>query len=120
MKIKDLKEEMYIRTIRYFSKLVYIRKIEKIEGKRLILDDYIVDDFEEVYKDKIPFEEVKKASFNIIDLIEIGDYVNGRKVLEIMNDGKMSRVKTEYETYFNEDIETVVTKEILNYVTYYL
>jgi hypothetical protein len=118
--MEDLKEGMYIRTIRYFSNLVYIRKIEEIEGKRLILDDYIVDDLEEIYKDKIPFEEVKTASFNIIDLIEIGDYVNGKEVLEIMNDGKMSRVKTEDETYFNEDIKTVVTKEIFNCLTYHI
>lgn len=111
--MEDLKEGMYIRTIRYLYDVVYIRKIEEIEGKRLILDDYIVDDF-------IPFDEVKTASFNIIDLIEIGDYVNGKEVLEVMNDGKMSRVKTEDETYFNEDIKTVVTKEIFNCLTYHI
>ena len=119
--MKSLKEGMYIRTKGYISNVIYIRKIEEIEGKILILDDYILDDFEEIYKDKIPFEEVEKASFNIIDLIEVGDYVNGKEVLEVMNDGKMSRVKTEDETYFNEDIRKVVTKESLNYyVTYYV
>lgn len=114
MKIKDLKEEMYIRTNNS-----YIRKIDEIRGKKLILDDYVPDDYGD-YEIEISFEEVIKASFNIIDLIEIGDYVNGKEVLEVMNDGKMSRVKTEDETYFNEDIKTVVTKEIFNCLKYYV
>ena len=36
MKIKDLKEGMYIRINSY-----YIRKIDEIRGKKLILDDYV-------------------------------------------------------------------------------
>lgn len=114
MKIKDLKEEMYIRTNNS-----YIRKINEIIGKTLFLDDEFFADSGD-YEIEIAPEEVEKASFNVIDLIEIGDYVNGREVLEIMNDGKMSRVKTEDETYFNEDIKTVVTKEIFNCLKYYV
>ena len=105
---------MYIRT--YNS---YIRKIKKIIGKTLFLDDEIFDDIGD-YEIEISPEEVEKASFNVIDLIEIGDYVNGREVLEVMNDGKMSRVKAEDETYFNEDIKTVVTKDFFELFAYHI
>ena len=33
-------------------------------------------------------ENIDKASFNIIDLIEVGDYVNGEKVCNIINKDK--------------------------------
>ena len=112
--MKGLKEGMYIRTNNS-----YIRKINEIIGKTLFLDDEVFADSRD-YEIKISPEEVEKASFNIIDLIEVGDYVNGREVLEVMNDGKMSRVKTENETYFNEDIRKVVTKELFNCLTYYI
>ena len=64
-----------------------------------------------------------KASHNIIDLIEVGDYVNGSKVEEIFNDinGKKANIVTtecyvgqenmEYDVVLEEDIKTVVTKE---------
>ncbi len=112
--MEDLKEKMYVRT-----NSSYIRKINEIRGKTLILDDEVSDEDGD-YRIEISFEDIKKASFNIIDLIEIGDYVNGKEILEVMNDGKMSRVKTEDETYFNEDIKTVVTKALFNFFVYYV
>ena len=112
--MEDLKEGMYIRT-----NSSYIRKINDIRGKSIVLDDEVTDNDGD-YETEISFEDIKKASFNVIDLIEIGDYVNGKEILEVMNDGKMSRVKTEDETYFNEDIKTVVTKELFNFFVYYV
>lgn len=56
-----------------------------------------------------------KHSKNIIDLIEVGDYVNGERVTFITNSKiKEKKIITEYDTDFfekYEKIETIVTKE---------
>lgn len=86
-----------------------------------------VEDFLGSYTVK---EEVKKHSFNIIDLIEVGDYVNGYKVLEIAdsiykNSKRILIYQNEKEKYerwiyiqeydgkihTQDDIKTIVTKE---------
>lgn len=66
-------------------------------------------------------ENIAKHSPNIIDLIEVGDYVNGREVKHIaMFEGfpdypKLIFVDNKYlipsETAENEDIKTILTKE---------
>lgn len=50
---------------------------------------------------------IVKHSFNIIDLIETGDYVNGYKVLEIED----SIYKNSKRILIQDDIKTIVTKE---------
>ena len=58
-----------------------------------------------------------KHSFNIIDLIEVGDYVNGMEVLEIYTPRDLwepieIRVDSRYMNYLtSEDIKTILTKE---------
>lgn len=68
---------------------------------------------EEIYK--------LKSSYNIIDLIEPGDYVNGFKVLEIVKGFKVLVDKLEPNTrdgnyylkqFINNEIKSVVTKEV--------
>lgn len=68
-----------------------------------------------------------KHSKNIIDLIEVGDYVNGQKVIEVDScKGAMREVYVEGQNpekdcglYF-EQIETVVTKEQFANIEYRL
>ena len=59
-----------------------------------------------------------KHSFNIIDLIEVGDYVNGYKV----NDVNKYLVSCEdYEIEFkNKEIESIVTKQQFQNIEYRL
>lgn len=56
-----------------------------------------------------------KSSSNIIDLIEIGDYVNGNPVCLIKEDEhnrKWIYTDSNYKCgYLEEDIETILTKE---------
>lgn len=68
---------------------------------------------EEIYK--------LKSSYNIIDLIEEGDYVNGYKVLEIVKGFKVLVDKLELNTsdgnyylkqFTNNEIKSIVTKEV--------
>lgn len=67
-----------------------------------------------------------KSSPNIIDLIEVGDYVNGNRVDFINNNNKLS-----YEdkcigfydgdgdiTLFEKDIKTIVTREMFESMEY--
>ena len=52
-----------------------------------------------------------KSSPNIIDLIEVGDYVNGIKIDAVYN-GILIIYDSDGDWYFtNEDIESIVTKE---------
>jgi len=63
-------------------------------------------------------EDIVKHSFNIIDLIEIGDYVNGYKVDNIIDGVLVHRANGIDRSGFlvpiaqyNDDIKTIVTKE---------
>lgn len=54
-----------------------------------------------------------KASHNIIDLIEVGDYVNGREVIDIKMkcDETIKYLITKGYDITNEMIKSIVTKE---------
>lgn len=70
-------------------------------------------------KGYIQKKRVVKASRNLIDLIEVGDYVNGYKVLikssecgrPILVYGINTNDKQIAITIYEEDIKTIVTKE---------
>lgn len=74
----------------------------------------------------ITFRElIKKASFDIIDLIEVGDYVNKHLVTEVYLSGERKYIKLD-NSYANgegiriyeENIKTVVTHEQFKNVEY--
>ena len=92
-----------------------IFKVVKINGEAIY----------RFYKDKNNFsyclqEDIVKHSFNLIDLIEVGDYVNGEKTIQI---SKTYGLLYTNITFYNEDeelvhkyyqekdIDTIVTKE---------
>lgn len=71
----------------------------------------------ECYSDRVI---IKKHSSNIIDLIEVGDYVNGRLVLQVDYKNKNvcllipltdTKANTNIMWYGYEDIKTIITKE---------
>lgn len=54
----------------------YINKIEKVNQFNVLVDGrYLFGE-----KLNIPNNEITKSSYNIIDILEVGDYVNGQKV----------------------------------------
>lgn len=61
------------------SKYVKINKIKEIEEKENCLYIWLED------KDLITEKYLIKASYNIIDILEVGDYVNGSEVLDFEN-----------------------------------
>ena len=81
----------------------------------------LIDDFALIYFQKeqeygIPEHQIIKSSPNIIDLIEVGDYVNGLKVANIEDNviimvGLLMRLG-------EEDIKSIVTKEQFEKIEY--
>ena len=69
------------------------------------------------------YNRIVKHSFNIIDLIEEGDYVNGKEVIEVFGDSVLilSYIETEVDNieqlYINQ-IKTIVTKEQIKQIEY--
>ena len=83
-------------------------------------------------------QDFAKASYNIIDILEVGDYVDGSEIIKIYEKGDsftgthnyIFKEKTievcndNYETiphealFTNNEIETIVTKEQFEQMTY--
>ena len=92
-------------------------------------DNFIKAKFKDYFECSVPMYMISKASHNIIDLIEVGDYVNGSKVIKIENVENypdLSNVKIEksdfrygvYETVFENEIKSIVTKEQMEQIAY--
>lgn len=108
------------------SKYVKINKIKEIEEKENCLHIWLED------KDLITEKYLIKASYNIIDILEEGDYVNGSKVmkthckLEYIDDDSDTGVNEvndglELENgwiYFEYEVETIVTHEQMEQTAY--
>ena len=129
----ELKEGMYVRTEKGY--------IAKILGVDYLLDDNgcELNNIEAVYLDKM-VDEIGKDIYagcvsqvfkecrvrdNLIDLIEVGDYVNGYKVEAVYLKGyrKYIKLSNAYENgkgirTYSEDIKSVVTKEQFSSVKY--
>ena len=88
-----------------------------------------------IYKDikgySYYLEHIEKHSFNIIDLIEVGDYVNAERVIKknchllYWDDDEREEIDIDDGIqlekgwiYFEEDIENIVTKEEFKSVMY--
>lgn len=70
-------------------------------------------------------KDIIKHSFNIIDLIEVGDYVNGHKILEIKQNVESglrylmyNYVPIKYYVERKDSIKSIVTKEQFKSVEY--
>lgn len=101
-----------------------IAKLEDIEFDLL----FSTTDSKYLYKHWINsnschLEKIIKSSRNIIDLIEVGDYVNGHLVIDTdnINTGVMREIYCEDNEDFglwNEHINTIVTKEQFTQMEY--
>lgn len=95
----ELKPNMYVRT--KMGKIAQLQEIQNEDNRifywfdeRVLNDDMPEDEFA-YYEQEEYLKEIKKqiikASHNIIDLIEEGDYVNGLQIIEVpyMENGKI-------------------------------
>ena len=118
----ELRENMYIRT-----KDGIIAKVDYIDDNTIFFDK----DLYRTYGDSINFlekdnlEKIVKASYNIIDILEKGDYVNGDKI-EYIDDckGAMREFYYDYENpnddvgHWQEEIKTIITHEQMEQMAY--
>lgn len=123
--MEEIKVGEYIRTRGIIGKLVRI-EYDKIDTS---LKWYVLDkgNYEITYVNK-PY--IEKHSPSIIDLIEVGDYVNGREVKHIaMFEGFPDYPKLIFtderhlipgETAENKDIKSIVTREQFSNIEYRL
>ena len=72
------------------------------------------------YQGEYSMESVIKSSPNIIDLIEIGDYVNGERVINIIKKHGYLEVSDEEIIINKKDIKSIVTKEQFSQMEYKL
>lgn len=83
--------------------------------------DKIQDNVMEDTKEHLHYGNFIKASYNIIDIIEAGDYVNGRKVVDIFydaNDNVMEVCVLGSIEYDNNEIKSVITHEQMEQIAY--
>ena len=73
----------------------------------------------------IDWNEVYKKSENIIDILEVGDYVNGEKVIRVIPQDICGDEMLDYQhifvndkEVFKEDIKSIVTKEQFESMSY--
>ena len=96
----------------------YIEKLEKDEdvSDAMLFDNYIYEKYKHIrysFLEKI----IVKHSKQLIDLIEVGDIVNGMQVLDIYKPRDLwepieIRVDSRYINFIlSEDIKTILTKE---------
>ena len=115
----ELKEGMYVR----FE--CYICKIEEIEDETIIFDteffDHWCDLTSSMEYQRFVNDYKPKASFNIIDLIEDGDYVNGYKVDFVQNNEIIFNHNHPTNlNIFAKDIKSIVTKEAFKNMSYHI
>lgn len=112
----ELKPNMYVR-IKWGNGLQTIskctNKVDMGDTQYSNNDFYIHTDIkgEVIYKSMIV-----KASYNIIDLIKVGDYVNGLLVTRICFDEEANKkylnLYGSVSEWEEEDIKTILTKEV--------
>ena len=110
--MNNLKPNMYIRTKEGKIDKVLEINIEDFDEPVVRLASYPIGMYQGMF-------EYKKASHNIIDLIEVGDYVNGSKVINIGKETKtifceLGHLTEEYHC----KIKSIVTKEQFEAIKY--
>lgn len=100
------------------SKYVKINKIKEIEEKENCLYIWLED------KDLITEKYLIKVSYNIIDILEVGDYVNGSEILDFENryieeDDKFVPIGVITENCYLENTDSwIIEKNIKSVITH--
>ena len=108
--MRDIKIGEYIRTKYGIAKFIDY-EIERLGI--IVVNKKIAYDHIDEYKNVITPKEILKHSFNIIDLIEEGDYVNGKKVLDNVSNAflEVSSSNLGNNRIFLRMVKSIVTKE---------
>lgn len=111
--------------VRYkYENIVYIGKIKFI-SETMGFDETLQFDIDNCMEEILK-QDIIKSSPQIIDLIEVGDYVNGKKVIDVYSDYifdyseefKVIRFSETDILHNSEHIETVLTHEQMEAMQY--
>lgn len=115
---------MYVRTKKGIAK---IKKIFSDDDEPYFEAKYETDTYLEIYYDSeyVSEDDIIKSSYNIIDILKVGDYVNGYKITEIIEKPRKC-LKTEYKInlsyvffcFYEKDIKSIVTHEQMEQMAY--
>lgn len=118
----ELRENMYVRNC--YGR---IAKIEYIEDNTAYCDNWLYQSYEDHITfinldDEDDIDEILKTSYNITDILEIGDYVNGSPICSFKTDEK-DRIwiytDSNYKYgYLENEIKTIVTHEQMEQMAY--
>ena len=113
----ELKEGMYIRTNHGIAKISKTETCCFVDGKECIYVENKKEDDLLGFLSKI--EDILKASYSLIDLIEVGDYVNGVEIEQIL-DGKLWFDASDMRECCIKanQIKSIVTKEQFESMSY--
>lgn len=108
-----MKEKDYVRY--KYENIEYIGRIKFISEVMLGLDETLLIDIDNCMEGTLK-KDIIKSSPNIIDLIEVGDYVNGSYIYSVVeenkNTGQPRVLFTEEDGVLGDgDIKSIVTKE---------
>ena len=109
-----LEPNMYVRLVNDVEDIVVINKIANVFETTILTEND-----GSIYQGEYTKENVVKASYDIIDLIEVGDYVNGYKVSFKGNDYQpfvqcdypVECGQTNHYRFYEKAIYSIVTKE---------
>lgn len=111
-----LEPNMYVRLVNDVEDIVVINKIANIFETTILTEND-----GSIYQGEYTKENVVKASYDIIDLIEEGDYVNGYYVEDVLKTFVNVAVGSNYfqsPTIYEKDIKSIVTKEQFENMAY--
>ena len=114
---------MYVKTKNgYICKIININDFREPNMKYGVEASYLKDIM------FIGDDDILKASYNIIDILEVGDYVNGKEIVNIGYLTNGTRKGTKIIDYYitpdaisyleNEDIKSVITHEQMEQMAY--
>ena len=107
---------MYVRLQNDVEDIVVINKIANVFETTILTEND-----GSIYQGEYTKENVVKASYDIIDLIEVGDYVNGYYVEDVLKTFVNVAVGSNYfqsPTIYEKDIKSIVTKEQIEQMEY--
>lgn len=119
-----IQEGMYVRTHQGIAKIVEKPNISVVvwNDRRVIYVDENGHPVPTSFNFFVFEDEITVFSFNIIDLIKVGDYINGLPVTFVyIPDGVKASyfmLGTYQKHFINEDIKDIVTKEQLDACKY--
>ncbi len=112
---------MYVRTKKGIAK---IKKIFSSDDEPYFGAKYETDTYLEIYYDSeyVSEDDVLKASYNIIDILEKGDYVNGclveKKFPKVEYAEQSIKLKGSTDYIYDIHIKSIVTKEQFEQMAY--